>query len=215
MDADNDRTDVDPEIEAIRVVYDTVKELNQEAQIRVIQYVTDKLGIPRDLALSGAERVGGARPAGGQILDESKRAEGSAAAAPSASEGISPVAERWMSRNGLAAAQLGSIFSLGGDEIDLVADSVPGKSKRQKMLNVIRLKGVAAYLGTGAARVSYEQIKEACMHYDAYDRPNFAKHLKEFAAEVSGTKESGYTLTARGLSAGTKLLKQKIETESS
>jgi hypothetical protein len=42
-------------------------------------------------------------------------------------------------------------------------------------------------------------VKETCMHYGAYDQPNFATYLKEFASEISGSKESGYALTARGL----------------
>ena len=55
------------------------------------------------------------------------------------------------------------------------------------------------------------QVKEACLHYDAFDNSNFASYLKSFAAEVSGTKESGYTLTARGLTAATDLIKSSSE----
>ncbi len=63
----------------------------------------------------------------------------------------SPVAQKWMRRNGLQAEHLSSIFSLGGDEIDVVAKSVPGKSTKARMHNVFLLKGVAAYLAGGAA----------------------------------------------------------------
>jgi hypothetical protein len=73
------------------------------------------------------------------------------------------------------------------------------------------LKGIAAYLSTGVARVSHEQLKEACLHYDAFDPANFATHMKDFAAEASGTKESGYTLTARGLTAATEIIKSIVK----
>src|ERR1700731_4194300 len=91
--------------------------------------------------------------------------------------GISPLARKWMTRNGLGAQSLTSLFSLGADEIDLVARTVPGKSKRERMRSVLLLKVIAAYLSNGAARVTHEQVKEACLHYDAYDSPNHAKYL--------------------------------------
>jgi hypothetical protein len=111
--------------------------------------------------------------------------------------GISSVARKWMARNGLQASELTKVFSLGVDEIDLVAKTVPGKSKRERMRNVFLLRGVAAYLGTGAARFSHEQVKEACLHYDAFDATNFAAHFKSLSNEVSGSRDTGYTLCSR------------------
>jgi hypothetical protein len=129
-------------------------------------------------------------------------------------EGISPVAKKWMRRNGLTATQLSNTFSLGVDEIDLVAKTVPGgKSKREKMRSVFLLKGVAAYLGGGVARFTHEQVKETCLHYDAYDLKNFATYLKGMHSEVSGSKETGYQLSARGLSNATELVKQLTQTQ--
>jgi hypothetical protein len=116
-----------------------------------------------------------------------------------------------MARNGLQADQLSRIFSLGVDEIDLIAETVPGKSKAERVYSVALLKGAAAYLGTGAARFTHEQIKEACLHYDAYDSPNFAATLKRLASEVAGSKETGYTLTARGLASATEALKKMTQ----
>ena len=103
--------------------------------------------------------------------------------------------------------KLHDLFSLGIDEIDLVAKHVPGNSKSERLRNVILLKGVAAYLSTGTPRITSEQLKEASLHYNAYDLTNHAKHLKGFAPYVGGTKEAGYTLTARGLAAATELVK--------
>jgi hypothetical protein len=122
-------------------------------------------------------------------------------------EGINSVALKWMRRSGLTPSVLQNIFSLGIEEIDLVANSVPGTNKKERMHSVLLLKGIASYLGTGVARVSYEQLKEACLHYDAYDGANFSAYLKSFAAEVAGSKNAGFTLTARGLTSATELLR--------
>ena len=103
------------------------------------------------------------------------------------------------------------LFSLGVEDIDLVAKKVPGASKKERMRSVLLLKGIAAYLGTGVARVTYEQLKEACLHYNAYDAANFAAYLKFFAAEIGGTKDAGYTLNGRGLNSATELVKQMLE----
>lgn len=198
----------DPEISAITVVYGALKPLESEAQIRVIEYVAGKLGIRGGLVGMGSERTEGVHSADAPAslsIPAPRNADEELCGLP---DGINAIAQKWMKRNNLSVAQLSTMYSLGGDEIDLIARAIPGESKRQRMHNVLLLKCVAAYLGGGAARVSHEQLKETCLHYDAFDSPNFAKHLKDFASEVSGTKQSGYTLTQRGLAAATELIKQ-------
>jgi hypothetical protein len=116
-------------------------------------------------------------------------------------------------QSGIEPSKLQQLFSLGIDEIDLVAKNVPGSSKRERLRNVILLKGVAAYLSMGAPRISSEQLKEASLHYNAYDVANHARYIKEFAADVGGTKEAGYTLTARGLTAATELVKELLSSK--
>lgn len=211
--ATNKSMAADPEILAISLVYDALKDLNAEAQQRVIDYVAQKLnlkdGSVKSLTNQGSESANIDTDIPATAPHRTERLEPS----PDDLDGISPVALRWMRRNGLTADRLSAIFSLGVDEIDLVAKKAPGKSRRARMQNVFLLKGVAAYLSTGAARFTHEQIKEACLHYDAFDTDNFASYLKDFSAEVSGTKESGYTLTARGLTAATEIIKEMIGTK--
>jgi hypothetical protein len=202
----------DKEILAITTLNTVLKELDAPAQLRVIEYVLKKLNLTLHTSTQqGTEDQRHDEIASGSHDDQSK-GQNEANKSSSADEftGISPVAQKWIQRNGLQAEQLSSIFSLGGDEIDLIANKVPGKSKRAKMRSVFLLKGVAAYLSGGAARIAHDKIKEACMHYAAYDAPNFAKHLKEFVSEISGSKESGYTLTARGLANAATLVKEIV-----
>jgi hypothetical protein len=196
----------DPEIAAISIVYAALRPLDAEAQRRVLEYVAGKIGVP-------APHSGGERHEEKEHEPEGPTHESTAAVAAgpeSEAEGVSPVALKWIKRSGLTASGLSALFSLGVDEIDLVAKKVPGENKKDRMHSVLLLKGIAAYLSTGVARVTHEQVKEACLHYDAFDTANFAAYLKSFSAEVAGTKESGYTLTARGLTNATEIIKSLV-----
>jgi hypothetical protein len=210
MSKENEVTEVNPEITAISVVYETVRKLEPEVQARVLNYVARMLKI--DLRLSEDEL---SRPPGTAFEHASgeKPAEGTGegAKAKNGLEGISPVAQKWMTRNGLSASAISGIFSLGGDEIDLIAKEIPGKSKRDRMHSVVLLKGVAAYLGSGAARFTHQQFKEACLHYKAFDSANFATYMKDFGNEVTGDKSTAYTLNARGLASATEMVKGMLQ----
>jgi hypothetical protein len=188
----------DPEIAAIESVVDALRDLPPDARQRVLRYVAGKFSI----GVQGADQPRAESITGGGVS--------TANITSPYTEGVSPVALKWMQRSGFSPQDLSHIFSLGGGEIDLITNEVPGKSKRQRMRNVLLLKGICTYLGKGAPRVAYDELREACEHYDAYDGPNFAAHLKSFSAEVSGNKESGFTLSARGLSAATALIKTMV-----
>jgi hypothetical protein len=189
-------------------VHAALKELEPDAQKRVLNWVIAKLNIEfsaRDAMFQGPNAENNTSPPHVGI------AEAELEDTNGALEGISPVAKKWLTRNGFEPNGLSAVFSLGGDEIDLIAKAVPGKSKRERMRSVFLLKGVAAYLGSGAARFTHEQIKEAGLAYDAFDATNFAVHFKSFSSDVTGTKETGYTLTARGLAAATEMLRGLIQ----
>lgn len=199
----------DAEIDAISVVYQSVKTLDASAQLRVLRYVAGKLGLA-PIAETHIEHDFSGKP------DRTTELNVQTAIGHEQGEvdGISPIALKWMSRNSLTIDSLSPLFSLGVDEIDLVAKSIPGKAKKERTYNVALLKGIAAYLASGAARVTQEQIKEACLHYDAFDSPNFATYLRSFASDLSGSKSSGFTLTARGLTNATALIKEITQVSS-
>lgn len=199
---------IDPEIGAIALVYQAVAALDTAAQQRVLQYVAHKLGHSLGPSHSSAGMVEGPRPAAAPLDTPHPH---SADSVSDEDVGISPVALKWMKRSNFTVDGLSSLFSLGVDEIDVVAKSIPGKGKKERCLNVVLLKGIAEYLASGAPRLTQEQIKETCLHYDAFDAGNFATNLKSFSADLSGTKSSGFTLTARGLTNATELIKSLIQ----
>src|SRR5205085_1189992 len=124
-------------------------------------------------------------------------------------EGISPVASKWMKRSGLDSDSVSKLFSLGIDEIDLVATKVPGGSARERLRQVMLLLGAAGYLSNGVPRIENEKLREAEKHYDADAGGNFNKYLKTWASEISGARARGdLTLTTRGLNAARDLIRQ-------
>ena len=199
------QSDGKAEIEAIGTVFEALRNLDSAAQLRVLKYCAGMFG----LELSDSRHIEGSFVRTEYDHDTMVTLP---PVEPSSDdvEGINAVALKWMKRSNLSSKDLQKLFSLGIDEIDLVAKSVPGSSKRERMRNVLLLKGIAAYLSSGTPRITYEQLKEAALHYNAYDSANFAAALRSFAPDVGGTKESGYTLTARGLTTATSLVKDMV-----
>lgn len=192
------------ELAAIGAIYTALKDLQPDAQIRAVRYAAEMLGLQLSNSYTPSERQEPREPPRESQIDT--------AALPNTSsedeEGINPVALRWLRRSGLDLSRLKGLFSLGIEEIDLVAENVPGKGKKERMRNVLLLKGIAGYLSSGTPRVSAEQLKEASLHYQAYDSTNHAKYISQLSADISGSKESGYTLSPRGLTAATQLIKE-------
>lgn len=204
-------TEPDPEIVAISEVYAALVGLEPEAQARILQFVTAKLKVP--VAAAPVNQIAN------EAMSEDLHHGTSVSEHPDIRdevdeelEGISPAGRRWMTRSGLQSSQLSLIFSIGGDEIDLIAKKVPGASKTQRQRSVFLLKLLASYLATGAARLTFQDAKETCLHYDAFDSSNFSTYLKGMASEVSGSKETGYTLSARGMSSATEMVKSMLPT---
>jgi hypothetical protein len=198
----------DPEFTAMHSVYVALKDLDAPAQNRVLDYVFRRLSLTRDYGVADFQAdsggtAGAAVQASGEQVQQAQRGEEA-----DGLEGISSVAQKWIRRNGLTTKTLSNLFSLGVDEIDLVANKVPGKNKKQKLRNIVLLLGVASYLGTGAARINNPRLKEACGHYGAQDPTNFARYMKELSAYVTGNREGGYSLTPKGMTAATELVKE-------
>ena len=213
---------IDNEIQAMADIYDSLANLDEAAQLRVLEYVTKRLGISLQGIGPDSERQERRSPPPPRDqsktdeladADEGEDEDNDGDDDSSALEGISPVAKKWMRRNSLSEQQLSAIFSLGTEEIDLVAESVPGKNKRARSKEVLLLLGIAKYLSGGAARFTHAEAKEACIHYDAYDRANFAAGVKKFSGEITGSASEGYQLNARGITAATKLIKQMTNSD--
>jgi hypothetical protein len=208
----------DAELAAMAAVFNALRSLDIEAQNRVLEYVERRLGVQRTVAplkknvqvhdvtpeQTRREPVTAASSERPLTSDQHEQEESEGGGL----EGVSAIARKWLVRSGLTTDQVSRLFSLGVDEIDLVAANVPGKSTRERLHNVILLQGVAAYLNSGAPRVENEKLKEAIRHYDADVGGNFATYMKDWASEFAGSRAAGFTLTTRGLNSAKELIKQ-------
>jgi hypothetical protein len=201
--AEKPTMEIKQELVAMDAVHAALRELEPEVQERVLIWVAKVLNIDHARGdPSSHHRAEEQRDGASGANAEHERGD-----TDGILDGISAVAKKWIARNGLQPKKLATMFSLGGEEVDLIANTVPGKNKKDRMRSVFLMKGVAAYLGTGVARFTHEQMKEACLHYDAFDAGNFAIYFKSLLSEVAGNKETGYTLTPRGLAAATEMVK--------
>jgi len=116
----------DPEITAIGIVFNALKDLDAAAQDRVLSFVTRKLGLRTESKAAKGEHDSPTTPATRQEPDKSSNEEREQQPEDSQLDGVSSIAVKWMKRCGFTADQLSRIFSLGGDEIDLISKKVPG-----------------------------------------------------------------------------------------
>lgn len=134
MDEDT-KTAPNQEIAAIGAVYEALKGLDAPAQGRVLEYVAKMLGI----ASAASDRETSKARADEQPQSPSLPLPNAGLEDEGESEGISPVALKWIRRSGLTSTGLSLLFSLGVDEIDLVAKKVPGETKKDRMHSVLLL----------------------------------------------------------------------------
>ena len=225
----------DAEVDAIRIVFDAMKDLEPESQVRVLDYIATRLKIRvaksnevnpgersrtsqndegrRVLAEASDTELDDEIAEGQEQDDDDAGSQGDGDPNGDSLEGINAVAQKWMRRNSLSAEQLSHLFSLGVDDIDLVAPKVPGDSLRQRFKSVLLLQGVASLLSSGAARVDHKKLKEAANHYNADVGTNFAKAMHAVAALVKGNAAAGYTLTTRGLNEAVDIIKKMTPTK--
>lgn len=207
------RRSADPELDAMRQVHAALSQLQDpDAQIRVLEYVTKRLALHsaayREPPFTREpESVHSPEPKHEPDTQRRPTPKHTGSAEGAELEGVSPVAQKWVKRNGLVESQLNQLFTLGLDNIDLVAKIVPGRTVTDKLRNVALLEGTAAYLSTGIARIPHDKLRETAGHYKALDT-NFAKNMKRLASDVVGTQAGGFTLTTRGLSAAGDLIKE-------
>lgn len=169
------------------------------ARRRVLSWANDKFG---NRAMSA--------PAVPSPIDVPHEVDGPATAddwAPS----LSSPAHLWLRRNSIPVDdRLARIFSIDQPQVDLIAAEIPGQSTKARMRALFLLRGACAYLTSGEFRFSDDVVRETCRQYGAYDSSNFSMYLRSFNDEVAGSRDSGYSLTARGQRAAADLIKQML-----
>lgn len=123
-------------------------------------------------------------------------------------EGIAPAASAWMSKAKIMPNQLEQ--HLHWDTSGSKVLSLPGNATKRvdQVLHVYLMQGVASFLTAGDPSFSDKDARDLCVHFGCYDDTNHAKYVKAFGNRITGSKNSGWKLTAPGLAAVAELIKQ-------
>jgi hypothetical protein len=122
--------------------------------------------------------------------------------------GLSAKADAWIRQNGLTKAQLEEVFEIDGENTTLIADNVPGKSKKEQTIAAYIIQGIVKLLGTGEPTFDDKSARKLCEHLGCYNAPNHALYVDSIGNSVTGSKDKGWKLTAPGLKKGAELVKE-------
>lgn len=120
---------------------------------------------------------------------------------------FSAKARTWMSRNKVTAEEIAHVFHVDGETVDVIVDTVPGRNQKAQAINAYMLTGVAEFLKTGDAKFTDKVARETCKKLGCYAETNHSTHMKKPGNVLSGSKESGWTITGPGMKAAAELVK--------
>jgi hypothetical protein len=93
--------------------------------------------------------------------------------------GVVPDAVKpFLTANAITTEILEEVFHPIGPGAQLLASSIPGKGKANKLVGLSLLLCVKEALESGSFKCTLKQLRELAVHYDCYDSTNFSKTLK-------------------------------------
>lgn len=99
------------------------------------------------------------------------------AGVPSTS-GVPDVVKPFLTANAITTDILEKVFHPAGPGAQLLASSIPGNGKANKLVGLSLLLCVRQALETGAFTCTLKSLREMAVHYDCYDSANFSATLK-------------------------------------
>ena len=84
----------------------------------------------------------------------------------------------FLTANAITTETLEKVFHPIGPGVQLLASSIPGNGKANKLVGLSLLLCVKEALESGSFKCTLKELRELAVHYDCYDSPNFSKTLK-------------------------------------
>jgi hypothetical protein len=100
------------------------------------------------------------------------------AGAPPAPGGIPDAVKPFLTANAITTDILEKVFHPTGPGAQLLASSIPGNGKANKLVSLSLLLCVKQALESGSFTCTLKELRELAVHYDCYDSANFSKTLK-------------------------------------
>jgi hypothetical protein len=97
--------------------------------------------------------------------------------APAAPGGVPDSVEPFLTANGITTEILEKVFHPTGPGAQLLASSIPGSGKANKLVSLSLLLCVKQALESGTFTCTLKELRELAIRYDCYDSPNFSKTL--------------------------------------
>ncbi len=114
----------------------------------------------------------------------------------------------WIKQNELSLENLEQIFHITDTGAELIIQEVPGgKDNKPRVLNVYVLSGVASLLTSENSNFDDKVARTICESFGCYDPTNHTKYLKK-SKFFTGSKKTGWTLTAQGLKHAAMLVRE-------
>ncbi|HEX4049311.1 MAG TPA: hypothetical protein VHY19_00335 [Steroidobacteraceae bacterium] len=127
---------------------------------------------------------------------------------------LGPKAIRWLQKHAVSREMLDEIYHLSDGAADIIANSVPGASKREMTVNCYLLSGIRGLLKDDAPLLDETEAIAVCKRLTAYDKNNHTSHRQAVGNRMTGNKPR-FTLTGPGESAAAELIRQMTSSTSS
>lgn len=124
---------------------------------------------------------------------------------------VSSQARIWMKQNQVSDDELQLVFHITEGKTDVIASEVPGKDLKAKSINAYILQGLASFLTSGIAKFDDKAARALCTRYGCYSAANHAVYMKSMGNRLTGSKDTGWTLTSPGLKYGAELVKGLVK----
>lgn len=120
---------------------------------------------------------------------------------------VSPAAAAWLTKMRVTKEQLEQCVHFEEGKVTVIA--LPGGATKRidQVVHTYLMQGFAAFLAGGEGAFTDKDARELCEHFGCYDQTNHAKYLKEFGNRITGSKSTGWKLTAPGLAAAAELVR--------
>jgi hypothetical protein len=117
----------------------------------------------------------------------------------------------WMKQYNVTLQQLENIFHFSNGHAEVIAAEMYGKDTKARTLNAYILMGLSRLLTSGDSTFDDKSARALCRHSGCYSEANHAFYLKAKGNTITGSKDTGWKLTAPGLKYSSDLIKQMSE----
>jgi hypothetical protein len=187
-----------PLADATSKLLDVLSPLESQDRLRVVQAVLTLLGENSSVKAAVA------------AVKNRETQDQSAASDDDASEEFPAQGKAWLRKHSVSREQLEHALHIDKGKVQPIALPGTATKKIDQVQAAYLVQGIAALLETGEAGFSDEAARTSCEHFGCYDSTNHAKYVKSLGNRLTGSKSTGWKLTAPGLAAAAELIKQTL-----